>query len=79
MPPFRTENHDAASTVADDTLDGAAKIAAHIGKTVRQTNHLLEQGRLPAFKIGHGWHMRKSTYLTFVSRLEAEAMSKVAA
>jgi hypothetical protein len=62
-------------SVATDTLEGAAEIAAHIGKTQRQTNHLLEQHRLPAFKIGRSWHMRRSTYQAFIERLEAGAIN----
>ncbi len=65
-------------SVAIDTLEGAVEIAAHIGKTERQTNHLLEQRRLPAFKIGRCWHMRRSTYQAFIERLEAEAISAAA-
>ncbi len=61
-------------TIADDTLEGAAKIAAHIGKSIRQTNYLLETKRLPAFKIGDRWHMRKSRYEQFVAQLEAQAI-----
>lgn len=41
-----------------ETLDlvwGAAAIAALIGKTRRATFHLLEQGQLPARKIGNQW------------------------
>lgn len=65
--------------VADDTLRGAAAIAAYIGQTERQTNHLLDQARLPAFKIGRSWHMRKSTYRDFIGRLEAKALAGIAA
>jgi hypothetical protein len=61
--------------VATDTLKGAIEISAHIGKTGRQTTHLLEQRLLPAFKIGRCWHMRRSTYQAFIERLEAEAIS----
>ncbi len=59
--------------IADDTLEGAKAIAAHIGKTLRKTNYLLETKRLPAFKFGSVWHMRKSTYRRFVEGLEAAA------
>jgi hypothetical protein len=59
--------------MAADTLEGAAAIAAFIGKTERQTEHLLSKRRLPAFKIGNVWHMRRSTYLKFIERLEAKA------
>jgi hypothetical protein len=64
--------------VADDTLSGSQKIAGYIGKTSRQTQYLLENKQLPAFKIGGIWHMRKSTYCTFLTRLETEAMKSAA-
>ncbi len=62
-------------SIADDMLEGAAAIALFIGKSVRQRQWLLEAKQLPAFKMGAArkWHMRKSTYLGFVERLEAEA------
>jgi hypothetical protein len=62
-------------SVADDMLDGSAAIARFIGETPRQTQHLLETGQLPAFKLGPGaqckWRMRRSTYLKHIERLEA--------
>lgn len=45
-------------TEQTDTFDlvwGAAAIAALIGKTTRATFHLLENGQLPARKIGNQW------------------------
>lgn len=42
--------------LADDLLDGVAAIAAEIGRTKRQTYHLLEGGLLPGcFKLGGKW------------------------
>jgi hypothetical protein len=58
-----------------DTLQGAAAIAVFLGKTERQTNHLLEKKQIPAFKLGGRWHMRKTTCAAYVQRLEAEGMS----
>lgn len=41
---------------ADDTpIWGAAKIAEAAGVTKDQAYHLLEQGRLPARKVGGRW------------------------
>ncbi len=68
-----------AGALAEDTLQGTTAIAAYIGKTKRQTFHLLENLRLPAFKLGNAWHMRKSTYAAFVERKEAEAMAHLPA
>ena len=62
-------------SVAEDTLQGAAAIAGVIGNAKRQTNYLLETKKLPAFKMGKAWHMRKSTYLAFIARLESDATS----
>jgi hypothetical protein len=61
---------DAIST---DTLTGAAEIAAFLGKTERQIVHLLWKRKIPAFKLGGRWHMRKSTYRAHIERLEAGA------
>lgn len=38
-----------------DLLWGAAAIAAAIGKTTRATFHILEQGQIPARKVGNQW------------------------
>jgi hypothetical protein len=38
-----------------DLLWGATAIAAMIGKTRRATFHLLENGQIPARKIGNQW------------------------
>jgi hypothetical protein len=61
------------SDLAADTLSGASAIAAFLGKTERQTNHLLEKRQIPAFKLGGRWHMRKSTYRSHIERLESAA------
>jgi hypothetical protein len=58
---------------ADDTLQGVKQIAAHIGKTERQTVYACETGQIPAFKLLGKWHMRKSTYARHLDRLEALA------
>jgi hypothetical protein len=70
----------ALSTVLNNNADdapirGAKAIAAHIRLPVRQTNYLLECGRLPAFKMGRIWNMRPSAYQKLIEQLEAEAMS----
>ena len=70
MHDYQTDNR---TTVADDTLNGAAAIAAYTGKTgAPGQSFALNKGSCTAFKIGHGWHMRKSTYQDFIARLEAE-------
>jgi hypothetical protein len=60
-------------SMADDTLAGVVAIAAYIGKTERQTYHLLETCQLPAaFKLGDRWHLRKSAYRRRIEQLETE-------
>lgn len=65
--------------VAKDLNRGAAAIRDVVfgpesgAKGLRQTYRLLETGALPAFKLGDIWHMRTSTYLEHLNRLEREA------
>jgi hypothetical protein len=40
---------------SSDFLWGAAAIAKAIGRTARQTYHLLESGHLPANRVGNRW------------------------
>ncbi|MCI5073961.1 DNA-binding protein [Oricola sp.] len=42
-------------TNADDIVWGASEIAKVIGRTDRQTFHLLTSGQLPAKKVGDRW------------------------
>jgi len=44
---------------------GAAAIAQAIGRTERQTFHLLESGALPARKIGGRWCVHHTTLIDF--------------
>ena len=60
----------------DDVLHGAEAIAEFIGETARRTHYLLEKKRLPAYKVLGRWRMRRSTYLAFVAKLEAEAIQR---
>ena len=75
MTALATETATTTDTLASDLLEGSAAIAGFTGKTKRQVDHMLETRQLPgAFKLGGRWHMRKSTYLRHIERLEAEAM-----
>ena len=49
----------------------AAAIAALIGRSERQTFHLLEKGILPARKIGGTWTVSKNKIRSFVLGEEA--------
>jgi hypothetical protein len=62
-----------SNTLGDDLVPGVKRIAAYIGKTERQTYHLLETGQLPGFKLGNMWHIRKSTTLAHFEGLERAA------
>jgi excisionase family DNA binding protein len=62
----------AENDLATDLLTGAPAIAAFLGFSERKTYHLLEEGRLPAFKIGDkNWQARKSTLRRHIEGLEA--------
>jgi hypothetical protein len=63
----------ADNELADDLLTGAGKIAVFIGKPPCTTYHLLENEKLPAFKLGKIWHARKSTLRRHIEALEAKA------
>jgi hypothetical protein len=41
--------------LASELLRGATSIARYAGKSVPATYHLLESGKLPAFKDGKEW------------------------
>jgi len=60
-----------SDAISTDTLTSTAEIAAFLGKSERQVVHLLWKRKIPAFKLGGRWHMRKSTYLAHIERLEA--------
>jgi hypothetical protein len=62
--------NDDAETDTLDTLVGAKRIADYAGLNIRQAFHLLEQGILPAQKLGRRWVTTKSQIRR---RLGAEA------
>jgi hypothetical protein len=47
----------------EEVIWGAAAIGAVIGRTARQTFHLLESGHLPAKKVGGRWASRRADLL----------------
>jgi hypothetical protein len=47
-------------TLAEDLIWGAKPIAAEIGRSERQTFYLLENGQLPAQRIGGRWVASRS-------------------
>ena len=46
--------------LADDILWGADAIARYIGRSRRQTFHMLQTGLLPARKVGDQWIASKA-------------------
>lgn len=46
---------DETEELKDDLVWGGAAIAREIGRTERQTYHMLEAGQLPATKVGSLW------------------------
>jgi hypothetical protein len=48
------------TSLADDLLSGVPKIAEFIGENERRTYYLLEQGLIPAGKVGTRWTSLKS-------------------
>jgi hypothetical protein len=63
---------DTDTDVAADTLNGAAEIAAFLGKNRRQAFWLCQNKQIPSFKVGGLWRMRKSAYRRFIERREAQ-------
>ncbi len=50
LPPKKDE-----ASLASDLVWGVQAIAREIGRNPRQTFHLLENGKLPAGKVGGRW------------------------
>jgi hypothetical protein len=62
-PPAEIVNpgmHNGGPTLGADLLWGAASIAAELGLSVRKTFYLLENGLIPAQKIGGLWVASRS-------------------
>jgi hypothetical protein len=64
--------------LADDLMIGAKPIAAFLGLPVRQVFYMMENGQLPAFKIGSKWGARKSTLADHIASLESAVKTKTA-
>lgn len=63
-------------SLAGDLMRGVEAIAVFLDLTQRQTNHLLQCGQLPAFKMGGIWHARKSTILAHIAAKEARSAQR---
>jgi hypothetical protein len=54
------KQHDPTESLSNDVIWEVTTIAKEIGRTPRQTFHLLETGQLPAKKIGGRWCSTRS-------------------
>ena len=54
-----------AHTVNPELIWGASAIARAIGRTDRQTFHLLNQGILPAKRVGNRWVAERGALMRF--------------
>jgi hypothetical protein len=61
----------AALELAGDLIWGVAGIGREIGRNARQTFHLLENGRLPAKKVGGRWCASRAGLQKFFADLLA--------
>ena len=72
---MKTDHED----LSDDLLSGAEAIAEFYGWKLRRTYYLLEQGQIPAFKVGKIWCARRSTLTAHIEKLESMASNTRAA
>jgi hypothetical protein len=61
--------------LADDLAWGTVLIAKEIGRTPRQTVHLLENSRLPAKKVGGRWCASRAALRNFFTVLTASEVA----
>jgi hypothetical protein len=60
-----------ASTLADYLIWGVTAISREINRNNRQTFHMLENGRLPARKVGGRWCASRNGLRKFFAKLVA--------
>lgn len=58
------EKHEGVA-VNLDLIWGLDGIAKAIGRTVRQTHHMLSTGKIPAKQIGNRWVIERSKLVAF--------------
>ena len=56
-----------------DLVWGASAIARIIGRTDRQTFHMLQSGELPAKKVGDRWVAERGRLIRFFTETGADA------
>ena len=59
-----------------DFLHGAQSIADFIGVPLRRAYYLLEQGQIPAARIGEKWSARRSRLIEHFEAREAETLAR---
>ncbi len=58
------------ATIGDDLMSGVPAIATECNWTESKTYHMLQTGKIPGFKIGKIWHLRKSRLKRHLDELE---------
>lgn len=61
---------DSKGSINDDILHGADQIGAHLNVSPRRCFHLLENGFIPAFKLGARWAARRSRLDRYMAEME---------
>jgi hypothetical protein len=62
-------SNDGALGLGGDLIWGVAAIGREVGRNSRQTFHMLENGRLPAKKVGGRWCASRSGLRQFFATL----------
>ena len=60
----------------NDFLHGAQNIANFLGVPIRRAYYMLENGQIPAARIGDKWSARRSRLLEHYEACEAETLAR---
>lgn len=60
----------------NDFLNGAQSIADFLNVPIRRAYYMLENGHIPAARIGDKWSARRSRLLEHYSEREAETLAR---
>ena len=60
----------------NDFLHGAQSIADFLEVPIRRAYYMLENGQIPAARIGDKWSARRSRLLAHYEALEAETLAR---
>jgi excisionase family DNA binding protein len=64
--------------MSDDILKGIKEIAEYIGCSESTVNRMIAGQKIPVFRFGGQWRMRKSTWDGWVSSLQTAAVQQIA-